>query len=229
MLKLAFGTDDEARAAAARINAIHDRVHGVLSSSAGTFAEGTAYSAHDPALLAWVHVTLVHMNIRVYELLIAPLSAEARNRYCDEASWIAPALGIPDGRLPRSVGELDAHIDTMLSDGVIAVTETARTLAREVIYPPAPRVASPMLGLMRLVTVGLLPPLIRDGYGFSWDDARQAKLRRMAAVVRTVLRYTPPAIRHWPSARRAANDSRVRGGSSRSPGCRPGLTSEPGP
>ena len=43
MLQLSFGTADEARAAAARINAIHDRVHGQLTDGAGPFAGGTPY------------------------------------------------------------------------------------------------------------------------------------------------------------------------------------------
>ena len=41
MLQLCFGTEREALAAAARINAIHDRVHGRLSHAAGIFPKGT--------------------------------------------------------------------------------------------------------------------------------------------------------------------------------------------
>ena len=48
MLALTFGSDDEARDAAARINAIHDRVHGHLPGTHGTHAAGARYSAHDP-------------------------------------------------------------------------------------------------------------------------------------------------------------------------------------
>src|SRR2546428_3358008 len=59
MLALTFGTPEEAEKAAAGINRIHDRVHGRLAQAAGAFAPGTPYSAHDPALLAWVHVTLI--------------------------------------------------------------------------------------------------------------------------------------------------------------------------
>ena len=57
MLALTFGTHEESTEAAAAINRIHDRVHGRLPQPAGAFASGFPYSAHDPALLAWVHVT----------------------------------------------------------------------------------------------------------------------------------------------------------------------------
>ena len=49
MLRIAFGTEQEASAAFAGINAIHDRVSGRLPQAAGAFPGGTPYSAHDPA------------------------------------------------------------------------------------------------------------------------------------------------------------------------------------
>src|SRR5882762_478741 len=76
MLQLSFGTEPQARAVLARINGIHDRVNGHLSGAAGTFPAGTPYTAHDPALLAWVHATLLDMNLRVYERYVGRLSAE---------------------------------------------------------------------------------------------------------------------------------------------------------
>ena len=204
MLALSFGTEEEARTAAARINAIHDRVNGTLPGPAATFPPGTTYSAHDPALLAWVHATLLSMNMRVYELYVGPLSVEEKDRYCAEATSIEPYLGIPSGRLPRSAGELDRYIDAMFSTGVIAVTDTARSLAQSIVHPPAPRVAWPMLAFIRLVTIGLLPPTIREDYGFSWSPRKQAILRLSARLIRTTLPLTPPILRHWPAARRLA-------------------------
>ena len=72
MLRLCFGAEPEAQAVVARINAIHERVHGHLPETAGIFPAGTSYSAHDPALLAWVHATLLDMNLRVYERFVEP-------------------------------------------------------------------------------------------------------------------------------------------------------------
>ena len=44
MLQLSLVAKCEALAVAARINTIHDRVHGRLSQAAGIFPQGTAYS-----------------------------------------------------------------------------------------------------------------------------------------------------------------------------------------
>lgn len=211
MLRLCFGTDREVQGVVARINAIHDRVHGQLDQPAGVFAAGTPYSAHDPALLTWVQATLLDMNLRVYELFVDALHVEDKDRYCDEASAIESAFGIPEGRLPRSAGELQRYVDAMLASGEIAVTDAARTLARAVIYPRVPRVAEPLLAFMRLTTIGLLPPPVRAGYGFSWTSRRETRLRLLAGFVRAALRLTPSVLRHWPAARAASRTARRSG------------------
>jgi len=203
MLRLCFGTEEEARAVAARINAIHDYVQGRLPEAAGVFPAGTGYSAHDPALLGWVHATLVDMNVRVYEFYVNPLPLEEKDRYCAEASMIERYLGIPEGRLPRSFGELRRYMEAMLGGEEIAVTDVARALARDIVDPPVPRVARPAVWLMRGVTIGLLPPSIREGYGFAWSSRQEAALRLSAAAVRRLLRLTPSIVRDWPAARGA--------------------------
>ena len=204
MLQLCFGTEAQAQATLARINAIHDRVNGHLTGAAGAFPAGTPYSAHDPALLAWVHATLLDMNLRVYERYIGPLSEDDKDRYCIEASAIETPFRIPAGRLPRSFDELTRYMDAMLGSGEIVVTEDARLLAREILYPPAPRLAAPGLALVRLHTAGLLPARLRAAYGISWSRRREALMTVSARLVRVTLRRTPSIVRHWPAARRAA-------------------------
>jgi uncharacterized protein (DUF2236 family) len=203
MLQLCFGDEERARAVLARINAIHDRVNGRLVEAAGVFPAGTPYSAHDPALLAWVHATLLEMNVRVYELYVGPLTADEKDRYCAEASAIEAPLGIPDGSLPRSAGELGRYVHAMLAGGDIVVTDLARRLALDVVYPPAPRWVAPAFSLVRLPALGLLPATIREGYGFAWSARHERRLRRSAALVRRLLPLTPSIVRHWPAARRA--------------------------
>src|SRR5262245_61189018 len=136
MLRLSFGTAQDALDVVGRINAIHDRVHGTLGEPAGAFPAGTRYSARDPALLRWVHATLVDMNLRVYELFVGRLPAAEQDRYCLEASGVEEQFGIPEGWLPRSVDELRDYVAATLASGEIAVTDTARALAAAVVDPP---------------------------------------------------------------------------------------------
>jgi uncharacterized protein (DUF2236 family) len=203
MLALTFGTGKEIEAVAGRINAIHDRVHGRLGEAAGA-----PYSAHDPALLTWVHATLLDSFLLTYRLFVRPLSRAEADRYCTEASGIESLLEIPAGRLPRTEGDLREYLDDMLASGAIEVTDAARLLAREVLAPPAPSVLKPLLRLAALPAVGLLPPAIRVAYGLPWDGRRERALRVMAAASRSGLPLVPPVLRYWPSARRAARRAR---------------------
>ena len=150
MLALTFGGPKGAAGAAAAINRIHDRVHGHLAEAAGSFSSGAHYSAHDPALLAWVHATLVDSFLLTYERFVAPLTPAERDRYCREAGAGGPLLGIPPGIVPGSVGELSAYMERMVASGDIAVTDTARALAREVLLPRGSWALRPVLALARL-------------------------------------------------------------------------------
>jgi uncharacterized protein (DUF2236 family) len=204
MLALTFGEADDARRAAGRINAIHARVHGRLPAAEGGLPAGTPYSACDPALLGWVHATLVDSFLGAYELYVGPLSPAERDAYCAESAAIEPLLGIPRGRLPRTVADLRADVALRLESGEIRVTDTARELARQVLFPPRSAPAWPALAVLRLATVGLLPPPLRAQYGLPWDARRARALRVSAAVIRGVLPAVPPVLRHWPAARAAA-------------------------
>ncbi len=201
MLALTFGGEDERARAAERINRIHDRVHGAVHMREGAFAEGARYSAHDPALLAWVHATLLDSFLVTYELFVAPLTGAERDRYCAESSEIEPLLGIPSGHLPRSHSDLEVYVSAMLAGPEISVTDTARALAQLVVNPPLAWPLRPMLALARLPAVGLLPPAIRAAYGFAWSPGRERALRLFAATARLTLPVVPSLVRDWPAAR----------------------------
>jgi len=203
MLTLTFGTADQVAEVARGINAIHDRVHGQLPEATSGVRGGRVYSAHDPELLGWVHATLLDSFLLTYELYVGSLALEEKDRYCAEASAIESLLGIPPGRVPVSLEGLQHYMAEMLASGEIMVTDTARTLAREIVSPPLPRAARPIVWLMQLPAVGLLPPPIREAYGLAWDSRREAALRASAACVRGLLPLTPSVLRHWPAARAA--------------------------
>ncbi len=204
MLALTFGTHDEALHAAAGINTIHDYVQGQLPAPAGIFPAGTPYSAHDPELLRWVQATLLECLPRAYELFVGPLTAAEKDHYCQEASGAGALLGIPEGFLPASTTELHAYMAAMMASGQIAVTLTARSLARELMNPFYPRLLWPLYWPLKLATIGLLLPDIRDAYGYPWSRREEQALRIFGWLVRHTLPSLPSLIRRWPAARRAA-------------------------
>jgi uncharacterized protein (DUF2236 family) len=197
MLSLTFGDTEQMIAAAAGINSIHDRVRGRVHE-----VTGEAYSAHDPDLQRWVHATLLESIPLTYEMLFAPLTRRERDEYCSEAAIMEPLLGLPAGWLPRTSAQLDTYMGEMLAGGSIVVTDTSRALARAVLYPPRWYVAWPAFRVLQLLTIGSLPPSIRQAYGFEWRARDVRAFARCTALLRTSLHRLPALAREWPIARR---------------------------
>ena len=201
MLDLTFGSPERVQATADRINAIHRRVHGRSVDATPRYPAGTRYSATDPDLLRWVHITLVESQLLTYDLLVGALPEDARDRYCAEAASVAPLLRIPDGHLPVSWRQLTGDLEAGLADGTVCVTDTARRVAWKLLYPGG-MVGRATLALGRLVTAGLLPEPVRRAYGLRWGEADARWLRRLARASRTLHPWLPPALREWQVARR---------------------------
>ena len=202
MLSLTFGATDQVHGTARRINAIHRRVHGRSEEATPRFPSGTPYTATDSDLLRWVHVTLIDSHIRAYELFVEPMSAEEKDRYCAESANLAPLLNVPPLTLPTTNLELTGQLQYGIRDGTSQVTNTARSLAHELLFPPGGVLASSAMGFGRLVTAGLLPPPLREAYGLAWSDRKAAILDRSARMIRKTRRLTPPLLRQWSASRR---------------------------
>lgn len=201
MQAITFGKPEAMIDAAARINAIHDRVRGCS-------AEGRSYSAHDPELQRWVHATLLESVPLAYERIVGPLTARERDQYCAEASIMEPLMGMPADSLPRNWATLDRYMREMVSGDQLVVTDTSRALARAVLYPPNWRVAWPAFRAMQLLTIGSLPTTVREAYGFTWDRRDERALARWIATIHIVLRLMPSVAREWPISREPHKEAR---------------------
>jgi len=201
MLALTFGDRTQVAGAATHINRIHDRIHGTLATAAGPFPAGTPYSAHDPELLTWVLATLMESVPMTYELLIGPLSREDHERYCVEARGAGELLGIPEAMIPRNPEEVRAYIQDRIARGDIVVTDLARLLARDILYPPFQAAYWPLARVLRLTTAGTLDPRLREGYGLAWTDRDARALARWARGVRAARTIAPGLVARWHAAR----------------------------
>jgi uncharacterized protein (DUF2236 family) len=141
--------------------------------------------------------------VLAYEHLVAPLSADERDRFCVEAAETAVALGISRDDIPMRFDDLRRYVASMRASGDIVVTPTARKLGAALLSPPLGPAAAPLARLSRLVTVGLLPADIREQYEFAWDDRRERVFRTVMAVIRRMRWILPPMLREFPIARAA--------------------------
>jgi uncharacterized protein (DUF2236 family) len=206
MLAFTFGPQEAAVEAAWRIARVHDRVHGALAEPVGPYPAGTPYSAYDPALLTWVHATVVNSTLLAYERFVRPLTLAERDRYCAESQGMEGWLGLEPGTLPGSWGELQDYLERMCRSGQIAVGETARWLARQLLWPALPAWLRPAARLWRLASIGLLPAELRAAYGLRWRARDQLVLDGFTRLVRATLPWWPPALRFWPPARAGRHD-----------------------
>lgn len=188
-----FGSTRRADAAIRRMNLIHGAVRGTIPES------GEAYHAKDPALLLWVHATLVDTALRVYDRYVARLSAGEQQAYHAESREIAIRLGVPPEVVPLTLVELRAEMLRLMERGEVAVSDTARSLVPAVLHPTRfpPAFA---WDVAHLVSLSVMPEPIRRGYGLSWSPRREQGLRRAASVSRRVMPLVPRRLRRVPQA-----------------------------
>ena len=201
MLSLTFGGDDRRAAAIERIRTIHTTVNGTLAAGAGPFPAGTRYSAEDPALLLWVHATLLESTADIYQRVVAPLTADDLNLLCVEAAPLLHALGGDPATTPRTWDALQRYMNEVDRSGVLAVSDEARELGAAVLTPRAAGIAVPLGGVHQLVAVGLLPAALRAEYGFRWNPARARRFERTLRALRAIRHVTPRVAAHWRVAR----------------------------
>ena len=205
MLALTFGDDRERRAALDGIATIHRRVNGSLRHATGIFPAGTRYSAEDPDLVLWVHATLLETIPLVYDLIVRPLPIAERDAYCAEAAAIACDLGARESDVPQTWQATMTYLQATYRSGAIAVGLDARELSAAVLAPPLGAISAPAAWVNRLLTAGLLPPVLREQYGMDWTHHRARSFDRLVTSLRAARRLAPPMAALWPEARRVSS------------------------
>jgi uncharacterized protein (DUF2236 family) len=192
-LTIVFGDPVSSREASERLRGVHERI-------VGTDDCGEPYRALDPDLLLWVQATLIDTSLTIYERYVAPLSSPDRDRYYEEMRRLGEAYSIPLEAMPADYAAFRRYYARMLAGG-LRITETARDVADAVLRPDIPRVAWPAAQLLRLVTVGTLPPRLREELGLGWDPARDRLLAASQLAIRRLLPLLPALVHRFPQAR----------------------------
>ena len=201
MLALSFGTDAQREHALHGIRTIHTRVNGRLTQTVGLFPAGTRYSAEDPALVLWVHLTLLESIPLAYEHFIGPITTAEHDAYCAESAWVAIALGARPADVPVTWGDASEQLSQMYRSGVLAVGDQARELSVAVLAPRVGRFIPPVASRNRLVSIGLLPHEIRQLYGLVWNDNEQRRFETTVRHIQKLRRALPDFFALWPEAR----------------------------
>jgi uncharacterized protein (DUF2236 family) len=207
MLAISFGDSEQSRRAAERVSAVHRRVRGATG-------DGTPYRATDPTLLRWVYATLVDSALIVYRRFFGRLSPLDAERYVLEMHRLAVLMGVPEGDLSSDLRSFSEYVEETVAG--LEVSPEARELAPWIVRPPVPLALRPAARFQELVTIGLLPRPLLEGYGLRWSRGRERLLGASQAAARAVVPRLPGLTRRWPQARAAerraavsANDAAV--------------------
>jgi uncharacterized protein (DUF2236 family) len=104
VLRTTFGSTAAATAVIERVKRMHARV-------GGTRADGIAYRALDPELIAWVHTCIPWAVMTAFERTRRPLSRPEKDRYLREQALLG-RMGGAD-RVPETVSELEDYVEQM--------------------------------------------------------------------------------------------------------------------
>lgn len=198
ILSMTFGSLEQALAAARSLHARHAKVRGELEYAAGGFAKGSAYSANEVHALVWVHATLWETSMRMYELVVEPVSAADKERYYQETKLFAYLFGISEEALPRDWVSFIAYNERMWMSEQLAVTPAARELTRFLFDPPVPGLG-PVMRWMKMTTAATLPPRLAGDFGFLHDAVITRRFERDVQRLRWLHRHLPNRLRYSPT------------------------------
>jgi uncharacterized protein (DUF2236 family) len=188
MASVTYGDEEEAAAAVSRVRDVHGKVRGVD-------VIGAPYSATDPALLAYVHATLVDSALCAADVYGPHLEPAERDRYVAEMARVAELLGLDDP--PRDAAAASAVI---MQTGAVCGSRPGRDLAWLLALPPLPFWMRPAYGVLYASAVDLLPRECAVDLGLLpvWRPVRPAVRTSTAALLTSA-----NAIVSWRPARRA--------------------------
>jgi uncharacterized protein (DUF2236 family) len=175
-----YGEKRAAQDAIATVRRVHDHV-------AGTLPDGTTYSANDPALLAWVHVTETSSFLDAWIRYGEPLmSLTDQDEYFAQMAQVGEALGADP--VPRSRAEARRIIEAMRP--LLKVDARTREVSQLILQGRgAPQVGEVPRKLAMQAAIDLLPGWARTMHGLTLSPLERPLVRAGTFGVAQTLRW----------------------------------------
>lgn len=175
-----YASRADADVAIDQVNSIHRRV-------TGTRPDGLPYSARDPRLLAWVHVTEATCFLAAWQRYGSePLAAAAQDRYFEEFAIIADALGADP--VPRTRSEAERIMAGMR--GELVADARSRNVARLILDPPrSPLHLRPAQKMIGAAAIDLMPDWAARMHGLAVPAFARPAVRTGAMGLAQTMRW----------------------------------------
>jgi uncharacterized protein (DUF2236 family) len=193
-----FGDLERACGVARRVHTIHERVTGRITEDVTAHHAGERYLANDEAALLWVHATLLETAVKIYELVVRPLTALELEQYYEESKRFARLFGISDRVLPPDWRCFARYCDDMLASDVLGVGAPARDMAHFLFRAPHP-IQRPVFEWFRIMTAALLPERLRREFGLGYGSVDRAIFRGSLRTLVAVYPRLPARARFVPA------------------------------
>jgi uncharacterized protein (DUF2236 family) len=198
---IAFGTRDEAEAAARRVARRHRTVTG--DAAAHDVPGPARYSVDELDLLMWVVATLVWSAVGGYERIVAPLTDEEKENFYRDMRVFGTFFALPREYGPQTYREYLAYFDGVIQDELIGSHEVSRRVAWAVARPRTPWWLRLAGGPITFIFSEIIPPPVRDRLGFRSTRFSRLALRAATFSLRLFERIAPDVLRFDPHYRRA--------------------------
>jgi uncharacterized protein (DUF2236 family) len=203
-MRVVYGGPDETREEAGQ------RLREMHKSIKGEHGDGTPWHSLDPQNFHWVHATLLDGVVEMTERFNRPLTTLEKEHLYEEMCAVGELYGLREQDMPDDWSAFREYFRDMV-EHKLEDSDTVQNVSRSLFRPakpPLPQLPDRVWALAqrpggelnRLVTVGSLPPILRERYKLHWSRERELALRAQQRAVRAVFPRLPDRLRLMPPA-----------------------------
>ncbi|OUS25169.1 hypothetical protein A9Q99_21425 [Gammaproteobacteria bacterium 45_16_T64] len=195
---MVYGNIDQVMNSALNVHNIHTRIIGEIEQDSGAFKQGSRYDANSIDAMIWVHATLWETSVKMYELVVGPLSQQEKEQYYRETKMFAYLFGIPESRLPRNWGEFIDYNEAMWESDQLQVEAAGKEIASFIFHiNPLLR---PVLAPYEVMTSLMMPERLREQFEMPEDNtANRAMYESCLKVIQKTYPLMPRRVRYFPA------------------------------
>ncbi len=191
-----FGTKEEAKNSAYRINKLHEVIKGKDEIT------GKIYDALDHEQLLWVHACLQLSSIYFYEKTVKKLTKEEKNIYHRENLNAAKLVLINIEKVPKTHDDLKSWvIDKSRETDYLMHTDVAQDVKDIISGGPVPTHIKPIWPFISFMAFNSLPEEFKNIYGIDNSKLKQVIVNLNLKLLKYTRPLLPPFFRLIPPAR----------------------------
>lgn len=188
-----FGSLPQALAASRHLHSLHTRIQGEMPEDVAQWKRGSRYEANEIGALRWVFATLVESAVLAHNCALSTLSSSERDNYYAESKTLAGLFGLPVASLPENWEAFAAYNQNMHASGELGVSETARSMAHNLLRGAGSWVRPPFW--YRALTIEGLPERFREEFDLRFGVREQRAATRARRLLPKIYRALPASIR----------------------------------